>query len=350
MNGSMTQKKRRRRRGRVNLKYQMTQAITEINKIGESKRESKKKGEHGIHSYNQIKESLSVSANFIHWAKEQGVRNLYHLTQAHYIGYIEFKRGDVSNGHLMNIETGLGHLQKGMNAISEKLGKKPVVWIAEKRLVTEREKPVDRSYTHDEIKRLMENMSPRVAKAAELSYRLGLRAREVVNLRTEHIQKNKDGNFEVCFKSENAKGLTKGARPRITPIPSDMQGEIQKLIDGKKPHERIIGLTATSTLRSGLSRASLRANIEANGWHGFRHTYSRDRLNELLGDKGILQEGHRMLQRVFDNRDRGRKTDYGMIKIEDKQIYRELKACMDQVHEEIGHGKDRWDLAEIYMK
>lgn len=338
------------RRRKTNIMYQMEQAINEINRIGQSKRELRSRGEHGLHSYNQIEETLSVSANFVKWAKEQGVKNLYHLKEEHYRSYIEFKRYDgVTNGHLINIETGLRHLQKGMAAISVKLGKESVNWTSEKRLIksTQRETPSDRSYTRGEIQALQLCMSREISMAAELSVQLGLRAREVIQLTKEHI------NLErgvVHFSDTNSKGVTKGGRPRVVPVPEELVPMLEKLGQGKEMNERLLKISSTSTLRSGLSRAAKRSKIPSAGWHGFRHTFARKKMNELLEAAGMAEEGKQMMSRIFENIDKGRKANYGIRSRQDQKSFSRLKSMMDTVHRDLGHGEGRWDLARVYMR
>ncbi|WP_199560455.1 hypothetical protein [Pantoea sp. 3_1284] len=113
-----------KKRGGNRLKYQVEQAIKKINMIGVSKKELRDaKVETGIHSISQVKHALSVSQNFAEWAREQGVKDLFQLKRSHYRNYITHKQAEgVSNGHLINIETNLRLLEKGMNGISREKG------------------------------------------------------------------------------------------------------------------------------------------------------------------------------------------------------------------------------------
>lgn len=48
------------------------------------KREARAMGEKRIHSVATMEKALSVSQNFVKWAKDQGVKDLYQLKRAHY--------------------------------------------------------------------------------------------------------------------------------------------------------------------------------------------------------------------------------------------------------------------------
>jgi len=337
-------------RRKTNLTYQAEQAIKEINYIAESKRERRQSNEHGIHSYKQMKETISVVMNFVKWLKTEKVKSIYNLTEREYKGYIQFKHdSDVLNGHLMNIETGLRHLEKGMAKVSEKLGRKPVKWTPEKRIISfkAREEPKDRSYTKDEIEAIISHCSHKVGIGITLSWKIGLRAKEVINLRVEHVDLERE---ELIFTEKTAKGVTKGGRYRLIPIPSDFVNVLTSIVTNKGIEELVLGLTNESTLRDGLSRACKKAGIKSRGIHGFRHTYARNRLNDLLNEKGISEVGGKMMKRIFNNIAKGKKADYGIYTDKDRQIFHQVKQCIDIVHGELGHGKDRWDLAKVYMK
>ena len=90
-----------------------------------------------------------------------------------------------------------------------------------------------------------------------------------------------------------------------------------------------------------------KAGIAQNGrgTHGFRHAYARERMDRLAS-----AEHRQMLNRILDNRQMGRKSDYGMVSEQDKALYFETKGIMDQIHGELGHGKDRFELAMRYLR
>lgn len=167
-------------RRKPNLKYQAEQAIKTINYIGQNKRKMRETDEDGIHSYKQMKETLSIVMNFIEWLKGQKMKTIYELNEQYYREYLQFKQSQGSlNGHLMNIETGLRHLEKGMKKISEKLRRTPIIWTPVVRVIsfTQREEPKNRSYSEIEIREIINNCSHKVSLGIMLALKLGLRAK-----------------------------------------------------------------------------------------------------------------------------------------------------------------------------
>lgn len=200
-------------RRKPNLKYQAEQAIKMINNIGQSKRRMREQDEHGIHSYKQMKETLSVVMNFIEWLKAQKIKTIYDLNEQYYREYLQFKISQgCLNGHLMNIETGLKHLEKGMKKISEEMMRTPIKWTPEVRVIsfTQREEPKNRSYSELEIREITNKCSRKVSFGIMLALKLGLRAKDVINLRVEHVNLESQ---QIIFTEVNAKGVTKGGRP-----------------------------------------------------------------------------------------------------------------------------------------
>lgn len=85
-------------------------------------------------------------------------------------------------------------------------------------------------------------------------------------------------------------------------------------------------------------------NQDGRGCHGFRHTYARSRMEQVMsGDQRF------MMQRIINNCKVGRKADYGILTDKDKVLYLSTKEKMDRIHSELGHGKNRWELAMRYM-
>lgn len=343
---------RRRKKSIVN---EVSQAITAINYIGQSKKEARSKNETGIHSIKQINETLSVSQNFVKWVKQYcHIQSLFSLTEAHYLAYLEHLKGSGrSTGHRRNVETALKHLQKGMKALSLARSLEPVIFVPEKRVTDWREltKPKNRSYSHDEYERMLPFFSKSVKKAVKLMRNMGLRVRESCNIRVRHFHPTHIGGWELKIPADEASGITKGGRYRVTPVPKHFEQELLEMIHGKAPEDKVISVKP-ATIRKKVNVACKKANIiqDRRGTHGFRHLYCRERLNELLSAYSILTEGKQLLSRIMANRDINRKADYGILSDKDISNYKKLKKCIDIIHEEIGHGEDRWDLAEVYLR
>lgn len=337
-------------RGGNRLKYQVEQAIKRINYIGKSKKELRQNGiETGIHSITQVKHTLSVGQNFAEWIKERGVKDLYQLKRSDYRDYISYMQEKrVSNGHLINIETNLRLLQKGMHNISLDKGFEGREWIPKTRLIdtATREKPEDRSYSAEEIKGFREKLSTNTKIGADLQQAFGLRLREVANSRVAHIVE-KDGKLfwrasEDKLALNTAQGVTKAGRGRISPCRPEFEARVRELIQGKEK-DAYLSPVRYNTLKSAYNRAGVK------GSHSFRHTYAREMLKSELQQRGIETVGREVIQRMLENREAGYRKDHTITK-EERPLYREVVQVMDKVQEYLGHGEGRIDLAEVYLK
>ncbi|PEU23151.1 recombinase [Bacillus wiedmannii] len=290
---------------------------------------------------------MSVSIDFARFCREQfGVTKIIYFKQEHYYAYLQHKEQEgVSNGHLMNIETGLRKLQIAMHRQAEKLQKDPISFCSEKRVYNyqkDRKDPEDRSMSLIDANRLIESVSSvHVRNAFQLQLHLGLRAREVINLTPEHFDLKNN-----VLKIENGKGITKGGRKREIQIPEKLRETINEMIRDKQLHEKIISVK-DNTLRAALLKAGKITGIQTNGTHMFRHTFARERFKELLGDS--YERGQEVLGYILKNHEQGKRADYGVSQ-EFKGIYQKVQGVMNIVHEELGHGKGRLDLAQIYLK
>lgn len=338
-------------RGGNKLKYQVEKSIKAINFIGISKRGLRAAGEQtGIHSTNQIQHALSVSQNFADWARQEGIKDLFQLKRAHYRAYIAHMQSTgVSNGHLINIETNLRLLAKGMDKISVEKGLKVRDWIPKTRLidVKTREKPVDRSYSPKEIEGFREKLSNNAKVGADLQQAFGLRLREAANTRIAHIIE-KDGKlfWEAVTDKQalnTASGITKAGRGRETPCHPKYEARIRDLMLGKEQSDFMSPIKYNS-LKSAYYRAGI-----TKGSHSFRHTYARGMLKQELQSRGIEQAGRSMMERMLENREQGYRRDH-MVTKDERPLYREVKQAMDKIQAYLGHGEGRIDLCEVYLK
>ncbi|MEY8351648.1 site-specific integrase [Bacillus cereus] len=245
----------------------------------------------------------------------------------------------------MNIETGLRKLQTAMHRQAEKLHKDPVSFCSEKRVYNyqkNKKAAENRSMNLRDANRLIESVSSvHVRNAFQLQLHLGLRAREVINLTPEHFDL-KNGVLKI----EQGKGITKGRRRREIQIPERLKEKIHEMIRDKQLYEKIIPVK-DNTLRSALLKAGKTIGISTSGTHMFRHTFARERFKKLLGQS--YERGQEVLAYMLKNHEQGKRGDYG-ISQEFKSTYHQVQNAMNIVHEELGHGKGRLDLAQVYLK
>jgi integrase len=212
--------------------------------------------------------------------------------------------------------------------------------------VSERAKPVDRSYSAKEVERYREKMSENVQVAVDLEQAFGLRLREVAKTRVAHIVEEDGKLFWEAVKERelnSAHGVTKAGRARKTPCRPEFESRIRSLISGKEAQD-FLCLVRYNTLKS----AYYRAGVE-HGSHGFRHTYAREMLMREFKNRGIYEQGRSMLQRILENRDAGYRKDH-LVRKDERELYKQVCASIDRVHGWLGHGRGRIDLCEVYMK
>ncbi|MFJ7371686.1 site-specific integrase [Lysinibacillus sp. NPDC098008] len=338
------------RKGRTSIVREVKESIDAIDKIGQSKREAKRNGTQGIHSVKQKQNTMSDAQNFVKWVRaEHGVKSIVDLRQEHYAMYMAYMADKgLSKGHMQNVETSLRLLERGFAARLERLQSPSVRFegfCPPKRLVTVKmsENVRNRAYSEREVQAIRAQCSPEVQKAVDLMRELGLRVREAANVRTEHfVVKGGSWYLEIA----QGRGITKGGRFRCVPVPKTFEQQLAQLLAEKQPEERLVRV-ASGTIRDGVNVACKKANVvqAGRGCHGFRHAYARDRLAQLA-----TKEQRDMMQRILANREQGRKADYGILSEQDQALYVSTKAVMDKIHGELGHGKNRWELAMRYLR
>lgn len=347
----------------VSIKGQITLAMQENNEIGKSKREFRMNNDSSnIHSIKYYKDALDTSIKFGEFCKINfGVKKLGEFKPEYLHSFLrEKEQSGCSMGHLINLESHLIKLQIGIEKLSksEKIkngfGYTPFI---ENRMykTSQRELPKDRSYTQEEINIIKSSSSDKVQQAIDLSLNLGLRIKETCNIRVEHIVVNKEGRLEVLIPNRVDKqarsindvrsgaGTTKGGRFREISIPQSYEKQLSELLKGKNPKDRIITLKE-STLRSALKRACEKKGVKSKGWHGFRHTYARRKLEDLLGsnrDKGL-----EIIKQMLKNQNQHMPIDKG---VKENLLFEFTIQQINKVHSELGHGKNRWGLMAVYL-
>lgn len=339
-----------KRRSGNRLKYQVTECIKSINGIGVSKRNARKFNANQIHSFKQIKEVLSVSQNFVTWLQEQDINDLFQLKKAHYRNYLDhMRRKNLSNGYLINIETNLRLLNKGMLEISRKKRLSARQWVPKERIVeySLREKPLNRSIAPTQIQEIYEKLSDNARTAMNLQLAFGLRLREVAKTTAAFIQEENGKLYWVASedkKSANAAaGVTKGGRPRKIPCLRGYETIVEAILKGKDQADFLIPIKYNS-IKSAYYRAGM-----TEGSHGLRHTYARQMLLIQFEELQIeFEDGRRMMTHIIENKSAGYRKDH-LVKKDDKELYCAVNKAMDIIHGFLGHGSNRTDLARVYL-
>ena len=317
---------------------QIEMSVNAINKIGSSKRSDKlvNKTKNGIYSIRYMKDVLATSKEFARWLKENhNIRMMNEIKTSHYEEYIETKRASgVSTGSLYNIES---HLRKLNNGAKQQFNFKRD-FITKNRIenTSAPRQTKNRSIDESTYKQFINSTSKNASDVGQLQYNLGLRIREACHIRVEHIVENENGMF---LDIKNGKGITKGGKARIVPIPKEFQQKVMDLCANATPDGRLAHITE-SGFRNALSRFNQKSEVKIDGSHSFRHCYARKRFEQLLGAKSDL--GYKY---IFDKIS---KTD--ITGLYDNSLIKEIEYSMDLVHKELGHGKNRYDLARVYLQ
>lgn len=313
---------------------QVNMCIREIDMIGKSKLEARRKGIKGIHSYKTKKEVLKISKQFANWARsERGIKNLHDLTQREYIDFLDSK-SHTSLDYRRGIETHLRLLQEGLNKRAERFGKEKVQFITTQRLISPRNRSEgisDRSMSLRDIDAIKSKVSSNVRNSIELMHRMGFRVSGSVSIKVKDVYLEK-GYISV---------VEKGGRYREVPIPKGFEKTLARMMVGKVASDRLVPIKAR-TVQNAVNKASKELGIKNNGTHAFRHTYARNRVKELM-----TKEEQALFHKCLSRYEEGKNFDYG---VHDRKLYDSMKAKMDQIHAELGHGKNRFDLAIRYMR
>lgn len=337
----------------ASIKNQVTSALKGINGINSSKAERKaqlgKKGFgngtdkiHSIDYYQDVRNTSIRWAEFI--KQEYGVKSVYEMKEEHTDSFLDHLQKDgVSKASISVYESHLIHLQRALDNFNKEVrGKDFDVKIITERSISGSEKnlPSNRSFrSREQAEEVISKMSPATRPAGELGLNLGLRVRESANL--EHVDLK-----EMKINIQIGQGITKGGRTREIPIPGYFQNRIQEMIQGKQPFEKVAGPNLKqNTVEKAFKRACERLGERDTGFHRLRHTYARERLTELLK---TIKNGQKVLDRVVDNKILGYRMDKDIQK-DEKSTFDQVKQCINFVHNELGHGDNRWELVQVYM-
>lgn len=311
------------------------QAIKHVDRIGVSKKQSRRNGdENYIHSYSQKTKVETIAKEFANFCRDNyDVKKLHEVSEEHYRHFLATK-SDTTLGHQRNIETALQQLQKGLEVKAEKYNKEFKPFLSE-RLVKHAERGenvADRSYTKDEIEGIKEHVTDNSRIAVELMEKIGLRVSEACAVKTSDV------DFERSLLT--VKG--KGGRERQIPLKNDLKGKLERLSERMGENERFVKTAAKTVSENCKSVANKLQLKNWTGTHGFRHSFARAEIDELM-----TADEKRMFDKCLRNYADGKRFDYA---VRERELYHSMKNKMDQVHKKLGHGKNRFDLAIRYMR
>lgn len=349
-------KEQREKYGNDNAKYTAKNLIRQSSKIGFSKREMKNKNpEHfGIHGKATYKKTVGEVGRFTQFVKEEfGINRLNQFRPEHAEAYLNAKEQQgLTKGSLKNVETALIHLSKAMDR-DEKFSELPSLMPAQRRYTSQsaheeiERKP--RAYQAEEaqeiIQRLNEKGQEMAASAVYLAMVSGLRAEEVCKIERRHFERHED-YYKIRIARNDPSYVTKGNRYREVQIDVEHTSRLDNLLGGLDGHERVIPLESLQLSRMvGMVKQEYDIARPIMAMHGFRHLFARTRFqNEINHSLEHLD----VMNRILDNLFEGKRADAGFSTSE-KGLYEETKAAMDRVHDELGHGQNRFDLAMRYL-
>lgn len=343
----------------ASIKNQIVNSLKQVNGIGTSKIDRKKEigktgfgnGTDRIHSVKTLQNYRSSAIQYGEWLKQQhGVKNIFDIGDKaveytnQYIHHL--KANDYTNGYISTVESALKHLERGMNMFNKEVrGQSEAIKIFEERSIssTDKEIPQNRAFfSRDQAERVIANMSTSTKNAGHLCLNLGLRIKEAVNIRVEHIE---DRGYSMRIDIKNGKSITKGGRFRSFQVPKHFEKQLRGMIQGKGLKDKIVPVKY-ETARKSFQRACEKVGErEDRGTHRFRHTYARERLNERVGR---IERGKEVLDKMVDNKILGQRMNAGISRA-DRSTYEAVKSEINLVHSELGHGGNRWELVLTYM-
>ncbi|MFS0815496.1 hypothetical protein ABC382_00810 [Lysinibacillus sp. 1P01SD] len=294
------------------------------------------------------KNVVSDCRNFVSWILNQNSNaTIESLNENDYIRYLSFVESkNVSNGHLVNIETSLRLLQGAMTHL--KVG---MTFCTRERLYTSnsKESVSNRAYTDEEIASIRKYASDEACKAINLMLNLGLIVQEAVNIRAEHFVVNENG---ITLSLIDGQGVSRGGCSRFIQVPAEFETDLIIMLKDKHGYDKLINMKV-SGVRNAINKACIKANIPSGrGCNGFRHSFARNRINSLLNESElemleVILNKMRNLEGNF-NVKQGR-IDKG-FKGESLVTFKELREKLMIVLGELGcnNYKTMWHMALRY--
>jgi len=322
---------------RGSVLYQVDTCITQIDKIGFSKKEFRENNIKAIHSYKTKDEVRKISRQFVNFTRDKfDIKNLHELKQEHYEIFLESKN-NTSLGYQRTIETHLNLLQEGLNKYSERNGIETNTFCPGERIIksaTRGENVSNRALDIKKIENIKAESSLNTSNAVELMHGFGLRVEEATTVRVTDIDFQAK-SIDILF--------GKGGRPRTIYFENKHIEKLEEMTKGKDLNDCLVPVSKTAVSNEIKKTANQLGYKNYTGTHSFRHSYARERLDVLM-----TREEKDLFEKQIKHYKDKKPFDYAIQK--DKQeLYNSMKSKIDQIHHELGHGNNRFDLALRYM-
>ncbi|MDO5564900.1 MAG: site-specific integrase [Eubacteriales bacterium] len=261
-----------------NLAYQFKSAIDSNFKEGTEKRSYKavngRKATGKIFSYAQRKDLIETSNNFAKYIKHTypEVRKISDVRSEHVNSYLESKLGTCTSATIHQYATRLEKLQHVANGHFKTANATWKVTVPHIETVKMR----DVAFSRQDYSNVMNSGSDcQSYRALDLAGRFGLRAQEVVKIRTTDIDYN----------NRTLHITGKGGRERYLPMRESDIGVLKEYTGRLRPGERLFTVKSDS-VNSYLNRTCKNLGIERyakckSGVHAIRKMVAQERYDEL---------------------------------------------------------------------
>lgn len=223
------------------------------------------------------------------WIKEQSipVRHLSELTKEQAVSYLEFRGQQVSQSTL-DLER--QSIQAMMLHVSQALAEKETLPRVKSELSQARK---SRFYEKSQASTVSSGQNAKNSLSTQLAYAAGLRAHELLTLRTKS-ERTADDRPENDSKWQGRQGVIytvtgKGGLVREVLIPTDLANELEsyrlerptRVTDRNIHYELTYDIAGGKNWSNSFSSASKRKLGWSRGAHGLRHSYAQERMREL---------------------------------------------------------------------
>lgn len=299
------------------LQQQFKYAIDSNIKIGHSKKNEGR--ESGLYSIDRIENLRDFSKQFSNYIKQNypDVRLVKEITNEHIQSFLNDNASKwterTANEYITNFKKLDDLLQKTYH--TQEITKDLIVPVANKTVTR------DVAMSKEDLQKLRNSYAARDSKSAgrdaiEISYRLGLRAKEIARLNTKNI----DIENKMVYVREGAKN----GKYRDVPI-RDKDLSYFKDLKDRSGEGYIFNVQEDSlnrSIRNELKRIGLNDKYDNTTIHSIRKLYATERMEELRGPVA-----------------------------QDPLVSAEERKCWEIVQQELGHGNNlRMALYNTYIK